>query len=205
MTKYELLSKYAKKFATKQGGTRPILEGIHYAAGGTACVTDGHVLLRIRNAHQFETPATINIYSGMPIEGVYPDVSKAFPNSFDHEIQIGAMSIKDVLTRVTCAADVAKRLDKKAPVVHLSADNGTVYMLVNDADKKIEFRGFFGNTLKVATKRWSLSAEFLQLAVSLFADAGRDVSVNLAGSMSPIVLTDNEDIDVLILPYRIAN
>ncbi|MNI42137.1 DNA polymerase III subunit beta [compost metagenome] len=205
MNKQAILAKYAKKFATKQNGSRPILEGIHYATDGTAYVTDGHILLKVRNVHTLSDPTTVSVHSGMPIEGVYPSVTKIIPMKFDHEIQLGAGSLKDVLTRATCAADTAKRLDKSDPLVRLVADNGSVHFVVHDQDRKTEFRAFFGNTLKVFAAKWALNAEFLRLALSLFADAGRDLTVKLSGSMSPIVLTDNEDIEILILPYRVAN
>lgn len=199
MNKQELIAKYGKKF-TSTDVKQPVFQGVHYATDGSVFVTDRFYALRIRNAHTFETPLTLHTKTGMPIEGVYPDMNKVFPTHFDNEIQIGGGALDGVLMRTRCAADVASRLDKKHPIVALHAENGSAYLEIK---KPVEFSAFFGNTLKIDASKRSLNSEYLHTALSVFNDAGYDVSVKFGAPLSPILLTNNDDIDVLILPYRI--
>lgn len=205
MDKQAVLSKYAKKFAAKSGSNRPMLEGIHYSAGGSAFASNGHYALHIKNIHQFDKPTTIDAKSGMPLDGIYPDFTRLFPSSFKNEIHIGSASVKEVLMRVSCAMDVAKRLCKSSPIVKMVTKNGVVYLSSNDADKRVNLEIFLGNAIKLDTTILALNAEYLHTAVSLFADANRDIAIKLNGPMSPIILTDIEDIEIILLPYRIVN
>lgn len=202
MDKQQIIAKYGKKFASTNDAT-PVLTGVHYAADGSVFITDRHYALRIRNAHTLETPITLHPKTGMPIEGIYPDVGKIFPTQFDNEIQIVGDALNDALLCTRCATDIAIRLNKKHPIVALSASNGLVYLEIKDADKKLEFSAFFGNTVKIDASKRSLNAEYLHTGLSVFDDAGYDATVKFKEDpFSPIVLTNNDDIDVLILPYR---
>lgn len=200
MNKQELLSKYAKKYSAKAGGGRPMLAGVHYAADGTAYVTDGHHAIRIRNVHQFEKPWTVDARSGAPITGIYPDVTKVFIAPIGNRITIDSTALKSVLLRAAAALDVAKRLDKKHPVISLVAENGSVYLRIKE--EQIYFQAFFGNTEKIEPSTHRLNAEYLHTAISVFADYNCSAIVNLNGPFQPIVISNGEDLDVLILPYR---
>jgi DNA polymerase III sliding clamp (beta) subunit (PCNA family) len=202
MNNQDVLAKYGKKFAGTDSA-RPILEGIHYATDGTAFVTNAHYGLQIRNAHNFNTPMTLNAKTGSPIEGVYPDLSRVFPDRYDNTITIGAKDLKDLLLRVRCAADVASRINKKVPVITLDAHNETVFIKIINSDKGLDFSAYLGTTLKNDTSKRSLNAEYLYTALSLFSDTNTDMIVKLGVPLSPIVLTDGNDIDVVILPYRV--
>jgi len=182
-----------------------MLEGIHYAADGSVFVTNAHFALRVKNAHSFKEAVTLHAKTGQPIDGVYPDLSRVFPDSFDNEIYLNQEFLENVILRTRCAADVASRLDKKHPVVKLEASNGSAYLQIkNEDNRQVGFQAFFGDTIKSDTSKRSLNAEYLYTALSVFADAGcRGVYVKLGKSNHPIILTDGQDIDVLIIPYRI--
>lgn len=206
MNKQQLIAKYAKKFAFKGAG-RTILEGIHYGEEGVVFVTDARFALKIRNAHQFPNPSlTLHAVTGIPIDGQYPNFSKVFPTSFDNEIMIDRKNLESVVTRARCAADVATRLNKKAPVIKILAANGTAYLQLKGPENLVEFQAFLGNTRTLEKSQRSLNAEYLHTALSVFADSqcAPDVVIKFKGPTEPIVLTDGVDIDVLILPYRVS-
>lgn len=201
--KQKIIAKYGKKFASAKSGDRSALEGIHYACDSTVFVTNSHYALRIKNVHSFKEPVTLHAKTGQPIDGVYPDLSRVFPDRFDNEIILKNGWLDKVILRTRCAADVASRLDKKCPIVWMEASNGSAYLQIKDEVTQIDFSAFFGNTIEPKPSKRSLNAEYLHTALSVFADAGsREIFVKLAGPLHPIVLTDGQDIDVLILPYR---
>jgi hypothetical protein len=202
--KLQLIQKYAKKFAINPKAKQPIFEGVHYAANGTAYVTNRQYMLRIRNSHAFDKPTTIHAVTGVPIEGNWPDVDRVFPSNFENEITIDRTALDNLVLRVRCMADVTSRLDKKRPVVILTIDNGVAYLRIRNEDYQIEAQAFFGNASKFEPSKRALNAEYLYTALSLFKDANADqVLVKLRDPLDPILLTDGQDIDVLILPYRV--
>jgi len=205
MNKHELIAKYAKKFAYT-GSTRPLLEGIHYGAEGTVFVSDGHYALRIKNAHSYERPMTIHAKTGAPIEGVYPDYTKLFPADWTDEITLERAAIERLAVVARCINDAAKTLEgkKSPPLITIEAKNGSAHLLLHNEAKQLEMRAFFGNTKKLEPSKRSLNSEYLNTALALFADSFADtVTVKLRGPLEPIVLSGWEDIDVLILPYRV--
>lgn len=200
--KQNILAKYGKKFATKSEA-RPILQGIHYGADGSAFVTNGNYALRIKNVHNFEKPVTLHASTGMLIDGEYPQYRKIFPESFNQEIHLGRVALKDVLLRVRCALDVAIRYSKKFPIVELIADNGVATLHV--VREHLTLKTFFGNTVKLQHSERTLNAEYLHTALSVLVDASDGVYVRFkADPTAPLHLTDGGDIDVLIMPCRTA-
>ncbi|QMV44451.1 beta clamp domain-containing protein [Cohnella cholangitidis] len=202
MNKQQIIAKYAKLFATKEGGGTPILEGIHYGADGTAVVTDRHRLLRIRGAHSFPQPVTMHAKRGTPIEGTYPDTTKIVPTTFESEVTLGrGTEMETALKSAKTIAAAANTIDKKIPVAKLFGQNGTAHLYIKS--DSFDFKAFFGNTpnLKPIDMR-SFNANYFVTALEVFADAGIDVTIKLHKPLHPIVLSGG-DIDVLILPYRV--
>lgn len=202
MDKRKILAKYAKKFACL-GVNREILGGIHYAADGSAVVTNREYLLRIRDVHNLPQPTTIHVTVGTPLEGKYPDTSKVFPTSFAGEMRLGVPV--DVTTRLSCAAAAATTLDKKTPLLRLEEKNGSVHAVAADRDRLVECKAFLGNTVQAAVTTRTLNANYLLTALQVFKDAGGACIVRWNKPLEPIVLTDDEHIDVLILPYRVSD
>ncbi|MFX3633736.1 MAG: hypothetical protein ACE3L7_25625 [Candidatus Pristimantibacillus sp.] len=201
MNKQQIIAKYGKKFVSTSE-TTPVLMGVHYAAGGTVYATNRHYGIRIRNAHNFEQALTLDAKTGALIEGTYPDMSKIFPGVTSMEIELLPAALESVVKRVAMAVDVVKRIDKKVPLLKLDARNGSVNLNISNQEHGLEFTAFFGNTDVIESSVRSLNGEYLLTALQLFNDAGRGVTLMLSGPMSPIVLTDGGDIDVITLPYR---
>jgi hypothetical protein len=200
MIKQKLIEKYAKKFADTQDR---ITQGVHYAADGSVVMTNRQYLLCIRNAHDLGSPVTLHAKTGLPLQGEYPKVSRIFPTSFDNMAPIKFDELNHVIFRTRCAADVASRIDKKHPTVMLTATNGAAYLQIRNEEHQLEFSAFFGNTQKTEPSKRTLNAEYLHTALSVFGDAASPaVYVKFRGPLEPIVLTDEQDIEVLILPYR---
>jgi hypothetical protein len=204
--KQKLIEKFGKKFAALDKGATPILQGIHYAADGTVFITDRHIGLRIRDAHNFKEPMTLHAKTGQPIVGVYPDLTRVMVAGNRSEvITLASSSLSTVADRVRCIADVASRLNKKRPVVTIEAANGSAWVHVKDADSLVQAKVFLGNTDDPKLQlEVSLNAEYLHTALSLFASAGiSKLHMSFKGPLNPIYLSDGRDIDVVILPYRI--
>ena len=70
--KQELLTKHARFFAADKHATNKIFQGIHYMLDGTACVTDTHILLRIKEVSSAVVARTIHAITGAELEGVFP-------------------------------------------------------------------------------------------------------------------------------------
>lgn len=211
--KQNLIAKYGKKFAADAKSGRPILEGIYYAVDGTVFVTNSEYALRIKGAHSFTQPLTLHAKTGLPIDGEYPNVSKIFDScSFDSKdlkINISRGVLGDVIKRVRCAADVASRLAKYAPVVSIVSSNGAAHLQIKNEAQQVEFKAFFGNSNATRQESFkvSLNAEYLHTSLSFFKDAlwAEQVSVKFKSTFNPIVITDEKDTDVLLLPFRVAN
>lgn len=207
--KQNLIAKYGKKFAADAKAARPMLEGIHYA-DGTVFVSNSKYALRIKNAHSFTQHLTLHAKTGQPIEGEYPNVSKIFDScSFDSKdlkINISRGVLDSVIKRVRCAADVASRLDKEVPIVSIVASNGSAHLQIKNEDQQVEFKAFFGNATVLDFFKVSLNAEYLHTALSFLKDAWwvEQVTIKFKGTFNPIILTDGQDIDILILPFRVA-
>lgn len=197
MNKQEVLAKYGKKFAAppKIGG---VLEGVHYTTDGIAYVTNRYVALIISGIHPLEQAITLHPKTEEPIEGTYPDVSQLIPTTFSQEIKISA-EIKNILVRVAAADGVAASINKKNPVAVIEANNGIASLQVNSQKHVIQFSTTLGSTEE--SFQIGVNTEHLSLAFSVFdgVEAER-VYVKFSSGRGPIVITNGEDIEVLLLP-----
>ncbi|NTZ20908.1 hypothetical protein EXW96_26335 [Paenibacillus sp. JMULE4] len=203
LTKSQILSKFGPKFAAA-GKTAGILQGIHYATGGHAVVTNRHYMLVIHDAHKFEQPLTIHAKTGQPLEGVYPDTSKIIPSSFNGEITILQEEMSKALLAAQLVAGVASKLDKEAPIAQIEILNGHAYLNVIRDMPLIDMSIRISEAAPRENSQRSLNAEYLATALSVFDAAGTGVEIKLRGPLEPIVLTNYNGIDVLILPYRVT-
>lgn len=152
-----------------------------------------------------DSSVVLHAKTGMPLKGTYNEnIERVFPTSFKNSISL-MNGLDDELLRVRCAADVASRIDKKIPVVRLEGSNGVVHLEIDNKEQKINYKAFFGNLDKTEPFIISLNPEYLYTGLKVFSDAGSRVSVKYTGSMSPLVLTNDADIDVVILPFRTAD
>lgn len=205
MNKQEIIAKYGKVFASTDS-SQTILQGVQYTPDGVVNICDRHRLLSIKEAHTFAQPLILHAKTGTPIEGNYPETGRLFSDSYENEIPITQMELEHVVLYASCAKDVALRLDKKVPIVILTAVNGMTYLQISNTDKQLEFSAFFGNAQKLEPSKRSLNADYFLTALSVFKDANSKlIHVKLGAPLSPIVIEDEEQgIRALILPYRLA-
>jgi DNA polymerase III sliding clamp (beta) subunit (PCNA family) len=204
--KLELISKHAKKFAAKKDSYRPILEGVHYAQGGSVFITDAYCALRIRNAHSFPESTTSHAVTGASIDGPYPSLDKVFPTNFKLEFNLyqtlKEIQIYETLQRTKWAWEIAKSTQKK-PLIQINIEKSNAVIEVKD--NFIEYRALFGYVDTPETYKLTLNAEYLLNALNLFKDAGTSVlSFKLRSNTEPIVLSDEaNEIDIIIMPVRV--
>lgn len=209
-TKTKLLAKYAKKFAA-QNEMAPVLQGIHYAADGSAIITDRHHMLRIAGAHSFKSAFTVHAKTGTPLEGDYPDTSKIIPKEFASSVTISKKVLENALPSLRALTALAGLMNKAAPFVTVSCiDAGEPLRIrYQDQSKGSQLAADMEIEAKTEGKerfKCTLNANYLYDALALFHDAGYGVSIKFGKSqMEPILLTGNEDTQVLLLPVRTVN
>ncbi|WP_010495021.1 DNA polymerase III subunit beta [Paenibacillus elgii] len=206
--KLELITKHGRKFAAKTNGATPILEGVHYAAGGSIIATDSYKLLRIGGAHNFAEPFTSHVVTGAPIDGVYPDIARVIPQTFASEITLvethNRGDLKDAIARVKLAVDIAKLAGDRSAVTTLTYASSTVTLSVENAYPTFSFSAGISAEISGPDVSITFNAEFFLAALSVFKDAGSArVTVGLNKPVEPIVFRDEEnDIEAIVLPYR---
>lgn len=200
MNKQQLIKKYAKKFAS-HSDKHPLFQGIYYANDCSVVITNRDYAIRIQRAHEYPVNTLLHHKTGEPIKGEYPDVSRVFPDTFEDEIIFTSKELPDVLKRAKCAAEVASLIFKGSPVVRLEGENGQVQLRFEHND--IQFTSLFGFSKWSKLQPVGLNAEYLHTALSVFHDVGADkVWIKFGRKLTPILLTDHRDIDIIILPYR---
>lgn len=205
MDKKQLIAKYGKKFAATEKEAAPVLKGVHYAANGSIFVTNRLYGLRIKHAHGFPQAITIDAKTGAAIEGEYPqNFEKVFPTNHKDTIHLKAgPELNTAVNSALAIGGAASIYDKKLPIISILVEKSVASLsFQNDSCRA---SGFLGNVLPAETfNTWSLNADYLLTALQLFKDVDRRVSILLNRPMDPILLTDGEDIDVVIMPYRIS-
>lgn len=202
LTKPEILAKFGKLYASDSAG-RPILGGIHYATDGIAIVTNGHHMLRIHGAHNFQHPVTLHAKTGQPIEGNYPDTSRIFPSSFNDEITVPQSAMPDTLFAAQCAATLASKIDKKNPIAKLEVQNRSAFLQIHNEQKALSLSVKLAEEAPNRKSVRTLNAEYLATALAVFSAAGTGVEIKMRGPKEPIVLTNVNGIDIIIMPYRV--
>ena len=200
MSKAEILSKYSKLLVADSKTKTPILEGIHYAYDGSAVVTNRHIMLRLRGAHSFQQAITLHHKTGAPIEGVYPDVSRVVPEYKKRiDLRFGA-ELDKTIKHTKAALTIAEIWSKAQPLIGLEVEFGVAYLAFK-ADG-IDVKAFFANTYELEASKRNLNARYLLTALQIFDSARSDVSVSWDRPGDPILLSNGEDIDIVIMPYR---
>ncbi|ETT64908.1 hypothetical protein BSK66_07810 [Paenibacillus odorifer] len=206
--KLELITKHAKKFTVKPGGGTPVLEGVRYLDDGSVVATDRHTLLRIGGAHNFAEAFTSHAKTGAPVDGQYPDTSRLIPMEFTSQITLSATNLKDSIACVKVALEAAKLSagDRRNLALLRYADDAATLSVTSDNPTLTFSAGInadlFGPDMAVA-----FNAEYMLNALNVFKDAGSQrVIIGLSGNLQPIILRDEDnEIDVIVLPYRIAS
>jgi len=200
MNKQALIKKYAKKFVCTGKYAPNALKGVYYAADGSVVMTNRHYLLRIKGAHQLQTPVILDPKDGQPIEGTYPEIKHVLDATYKDVVRLTMKSV----TAAKAAAAVAGGIEgAMGNAVSVSIENGVAKLRVHD--NLINFEALFGNADRAdVAERILLNAQYLYTTLSLFADAGvGQVQLQYKGAEDQIQLTDeSEEITVIILPIR---
>lgn len=209
--KLELITKHGRKFAAKQNGATPIVEGVHYAADGSVIVTDRHKLLRIGGAHSFTEPFTSHAVTGAPIDGQYPDTTRIIPQELPTQITLVSNGLKRddlkaAIARFKLAVETAKATGDNSFVATLKMAGDSVTLTVGSVEDDVAFVSKITADTYGVDGIVSLNADYLLAALNVFKDAGsKRVIIGLTGAVSPVVLRDEEnEIDAIVLPYRRA-
>jgi DNA polymerase III sliding clamp (beta) subunit (PCNA family) len=210
--KSELITKHAKKFAAKSGSATPVLEGIHYAADGSAVICDRHRLLRIKDAHNYAEPLTSHAKTGETIDGTYPPTEKIFPVNFTVDFVLlkntKVNEIQRMVDRVKLAYDIAHQTDRDRHLAVITfAEDGAVTLSVTDSNEGVSFSAHIGTASGELPFKITLNSGYLLDAMNVFKDAGSAVvTVKFSGALNPIALSDEANgIDALITPFRAVN
>ncbi|WP_419884865.1 hypothetical protein [Paenibacillus sp. B-A-8] len=210
--KLELITKHAKKFTVKPGGGTPVLEGVRYLEDGSVVATDRHTLLRIGGAHNFAEAFTSHAKTGAPVDGTYPDTSRLIPQEFTSQLtlieSVQRADLKDTIACVKVALETAKLSagDKRNLALLRYAGNTATLSVTRDTPS-LTFNAGINADLSGPDMAVAFNAEYLLNALNVFKDAGSQrVIIGLSGNLQPIVLRDEDNaIDVIVLPYRIAS
>ncbi|MFB0845742.1 hypothetical protein [Paenibacillus oleatilyticus] len=202
LTKPEILAKFGKLYAS-DSARKPILGGIHYATDGTAVVTNSYHMLRIHGGHSFQQPITLHAKTGQPIEGTYPDASRIFPSSFNDEITVPQSAMPDALFAAQCAATLASKINKKNPIVRLELQNRSAFLKICNEQKVLNLSVRLAEEAPNRNSVRTLNAEYLVTALAVFNAAGTGVEIKMRDPVEPIVFTNDNGIDVMIVPYRV--
>ncbi|WP_339815631.1 hypothetical protein [Paenibacillus sp. FSL R5-0928] len=207
--KLELITKHAKKFTVKPGGSSPVLEGVHYSADGSVVATDRHTLLRIGGAHNFAEAFTSHVKTGAPIDGTYPDTSRIIPMELPSQItlieSVKRADLKDAIARTKVALEASKLSGGKTYTARLTIVGDDVRLSANNDALPYRFSAGINADIFGPDAEVSFNAEYLLNALNVFKDAGSQrVNIGIISATSPIVLRDDDsEIDIVVLPYRI--
>lgn len=204
--KLELITKHAKNYTTKQNGSSPILEGVHYSADGSVVATNRHTLLRIGGAHNFTEEFTSHTKTGANIDGNYPDTSRLIPESCPTEITLSSENIAELIARVKAALTISKLAGDRTNLARLTLVGANLTLSVNSAsDPYVEFKAGIAAEIAGPDADIAFNAQYLLDALNVLKDAGSIIaSIGISGPHNPIVVRDADNaIDIIALPYRI--
>lgn len=222
-------------FATSTEEIRPVLTGVNMSSDGNvlSCVaTDSFRLakkdLKLDNLFEFKinVPAKclnevaklvdndkeVSVYISQQkivfdlgniivqsrlISGNYPDVSKLIPNTFSTNIEVKKKVVESALDRasvMTMKSNYTVTIDCKESGILLSSNSQEVGSIKED----LEIVKFDGEDIIL-----SFNAKYVSEALKSFAS--EDVNFHFNGSMSPFIITNQDDDTTsiqLILPVK---
>ena len=202
--KQELLTKHAKFFAADKNAANKIFQGIHYMMDGTACVSDTHTLLRIKEVSSAVVARTIHAITGAELEGVFPSnaVENLLSWNQENQLTLDSAQIEVVTKYAKIAQMIVKELKSYDKIVNIVLTRENAFLKVLDQD--VELNAFIGESAKYQDETWSFNSDYLFNAFNLFKSAGStSIVIKFRHKNDGIVLRDEENgIDVLILPIR---
>ncbi len=204
--KQELLTKHAKFFAADKNATNKVFQGIRYLKDGTACVTDTHTLLRIKDVSSSTEERTIHAITGAELEGVFPSKDSIDNLLYWNQVNQITLETSAQIELVTKYARIAQLIEKELKsydkIVKVALNKANAFLQVSD--QGVELNVHLGELAQDQNETWSFNADYLYNAFNIFKSAkSNSIVIKFRHQNDAIVLRDEENgIDVLILPIR---
>ena len=129
------------------------------------------------------------------IDGVYPEVEKLIPTSFESEVKIDSKHLIDLIERATVISEESQK------VVKLSINNSE--LTLESKRKEIGDSSVSSNSFKSETTNYSIAfnGQFLKEALSKF---NGEVTIGFTGAYKPFIVKgeSNPNTVQMVLPHR---
>lgn len=129
------------------------------------------------------------------IDGVYPEVEKLIPTSFEAEMKVDSKHIIDLIERATVISDEMQK------VVKLTIDNST--LILEARRKEIGDSSVSSSDFKFTRDNYSIAfnGQFLKEAISKFSG---EVTIGFTGAYKPFIIKgeSNKNTVQMVLPHR---
>jgi len=191
----ELIKKHAKNFVMI-AGERKILEGISYREDRSVVMTDSHILLHVKEAHDYQEPTVMHHSTGRVIDGDYPNLEHMLNISYSREFTLNMIKIAPYLETLKVSNLIGN--------VGILKDDLT--FKVSSVDRESYILTLEGKACDKFPAT-ALKSIYLYKCLSVFKDLKVDtVRVQLGASGHlPLKFTDEtERVQILIAPVKIG-
>lgn len=188
----QVVKKHAKNFVLIGDDRHKVLEGIFYKNDGSIYITNKHILLHVKNVHDYKDSIILHYSTNKPIKGNYPKVDQLFNWNFKHEITLNLKKIAPYLETLKVSnliGDIG--ILKDDLVFEVTGQMGESYILTLDGKSD----GFSPVLLQ---------SMYLYYCLKFFNDLNVDsVRVELSGSYTPLLFSNfDKSVQILISPVR---
>ena len=183
----EKLFKNVTKFLGNKK-SRPILQGIHFSIDGNIYATNSHIAIMVKGFNKSNTDFVLNPKTLEQLPNEFPDMSRLFPDSCEHTLELDLELIKSLITSLKSYKKEQCKLVFSLNKLSITINNQEFYMIAPFKDSG-EFTIHF-------------SVEYLLIALQTFLDEKINATLLLQSSVRPVLLYSNE-IKVIVTPIRV--
>lgn len=200
--KYADAIKLAEKFTTKTT-YRPILLFAKHDKDGSLVATDSHVAIQVKDIHGFKEDYLVHPHTFEFATGEYPDTEHIFDaEGLKNAIKLNKKQIKIWLQMHRSINQFVKSIYGSSRHVtieftkelnfRIKGEDGLSFKLPFESYKKIE-----------GIDKINYNQEHMRNALEAHVVLGSEhVYIQLRGVMTPIVLTNKDDVKTLLTPIR---
>lgn len=212
---FENMMKLFKKYVAKSE-SRPVLEHVYFD-GESFRATNTHVLLKVNAEYVSDIPQgypetflydpktmTLN-ESNMN----YPETSRIIPNYSEATITLNNKNIKELQDVLKESKKIAKNHKNKNIHMEFNSTGAIIKAEYIDKDKtKEEYRSTIDNLLADGKEiKLDANVQYMQdalvVAKKLSKLNGESTQINLISNMRPIVFSQKDIFELLVMPVRI--
>lgn len=198
--KYGIALQLAKKFAG-DSPARMMLMFVQHASDGSMVATDSRRLCRIKNIHGFDKDYLVNPHTFEIATGKYPSIDSVIPTFEKATISLNEEQIK-LWLQIHKSLNQMAKATKTNKSVTLTMDEDGFEIVLDGTELKMK--------APCESYEFSKDAEYIVYAIEYMRDAlemhcklgTKSLSIQITSSFKPILLTDNENIDTVVLPIR---